>query len=431
MKIACVGNMNNMMFTLTQYLRDNGSHVELFLFSDEPFLPQDDTFGEGFTDFVTTLPVSVSNFSDKKHKSRMFDLFSRFDFLIGIDIAPAFMASLGLKLDIFVPHGSDAYEFPFVDAKNLLKSDAWWLKEKYLMGKLQKIGIENAKHIIFPDEYDIHFPFKHKLKIKGEYVNMTIPMVYYPQNNKVFGYDKVSDSIKKKFTILREENEVLIFSHSRQNGIDFEKKFEIHHKGNDVLIEGFSAFVKDNSNIKAKLILFEYGMDVEFSKKLIANLKIDRFVEWMPKMKRKDVLYGLSKSDIGCGQFKNSFLTCGVVNEVLALNIPLLHYRKDSLYKKEYKNLYPIMNVNTAEGIKDSIEGFVNSKKQRVKLNSFNWIDEYTVKRPINFILNKIESSPKERRNVLSFENRMRIYCKKKHVKVLIVLNKLRIKITF
>ena len=46
MRIACIGNMNNMMFTLCRYLRDNGYDANLFCFKDEAvnFLPGTDSF---------------------------------------------------------------------------------------------------------------------------------------------------------------------------------------------------------------------------------------------------------------------------------------------------------------------------------------------------------------------------------------------------
>ncbi|MBL4635548.1 MAG: hypothetical protein JKY56_16935 [Kofleriaceae bacterium] len=312
-----------------------------------------------------------------------------FDFFIGTDLAPTITTLIGKKLDVFIPHGSDIYDLPFEKKRGKGTNKVWWLSEKETLSKLQKIGIEQCKTILFPDEYEIHFPYKNKLKTTAQYHNTSGPMVYIPQYANL----EKNPQIKSLqwypfFKKLREENDLIIFSHSRHNGFDLSPNMAIHQKGNDILIEGFAHYIKANPSIKAKLIFFDYGMNVQASKELISALEIDENIVWMPLMPRKEIMLGLNMADISCGQFDNSWLTCGVVNETLASNIPLLHYREDELYEGDYEDLYPLLNAKTSEDIHERLTAFIAEKESYNQLakQGSKWLKKYTVDNPLRII---------------------------------------------
>lgn len=395
-KIACIANINNMMFILCRYLRDKGMDAQLFTLQDEPahFSPEADSYDTDYIHYHTPLPLAKSTLFDNSSIELIKKELDPFDFYIGTDIAPAIMTLIGKKLDVFIPHGSDIYALPFDQIRPEKTDKKWWLTEKITLGKTQRMGIENTQIILFPDEYDIHFPFKNKLHTEAKYFNTSGPMVYIPQ------YKNIAESPAVKYLEyahiykrIRKENELVIFSHSRHNGFNLGEDLAIHQKGNDILIKGFGLFKKKNQLLSAKLILFEYGMDIKASKDLIDALEIQKDVAWMPLMQRKEIMFGLNLADISCGQFDNSWLTCGVVNETLASDIPLLHYRDDKLYSKDYPNLYPILNANTAEEIAHALEKYLEHKqhyKTEAKMGSV-WLENYTVKKPLQYILNQLD----------------------------------------
>jgi hypothetical protein len=103
MKIACIGNYNNMLFSVARYLRD----LHLYHFhKSEPthFHPHADSYlsQEELDKFVFKLE-SIHFFS-LKFNSYFKNIFSKYDFLIGSDWAPAIAERTGRKLDIFIPH---------------------------------------------------------------------------------------------------------------------------------------------------------------------------------------------------------------------------------------------------------------------------------------------------------------------------------------
>ncbi len=405
MRIACVANINNMMFILCRYLRDEGFDAELITLADEPahFSPSADSYKDDYLSYYTVLPFTKSTVYSPEAILEIGRKLGAYDFYIGSDIAPALLALIGKKLDVFVPHGSDIYALPFEIERPLKTNKVWWLREKTTLRKFQEIGIRYTTTILFPDEYDIHFPFKNKLKTEAVYHNTSGPMVYIPQYENITKNEEVQHLPNfERFAQLRAENDLLIFSHSRHNGFHLQPSLAMHQKGNDVLIRGFANFVKKASHLRCKLILFDYGMDVEASKRLIEILEIEEFIVWMPMMQRKEIMLGLNMADISCGQFDNSWLTCGVVNETLASNIPLLHFREDTLYTRDYATLYPIMNAKTDKEIEERISQYMTeplSFKQDAQ-NGAAWLHQYTVQNPIRIIKKMIESKAVDTTNL-------------------------------
>lgn len=415
MKIACIGNMNNMMFTLCRYLRDYNMDAHLFLFNDEAghFLPGADTYDEKYKAYTATLPVGRANlFQVKQNRKKLKEIFSGFDFFIGTDLAPALMALIGKQLDVFVPHGTDIYHFPFITKPDKTVNKIYWARSIYLVGLLQKIGAQQAPVILFPDEYDIHFPFKKKLNCKGKFHNTSAPMVYATQYHdpavkalfKNLGHYHLFETVRNKYNMV-------VFSHSRQNGFDLEGKERIHYKGNDSLIKGFSGFVKQHPSVSAGLVLFEYGMNVKASKDLVISCGIEDKVIWMPKMDRKEIMAGLMTADIGCGIFGSSWLTCGVVNEVLAVGKPLLHFRDDSLYVKDYASLYSLLNAHSAAEITAALSKYV-AQTEKIKNESTEgtaWLEKYTVEQPLGIIGKAVQAQHTKGGRRLGFATRVQV----------------------
>ncbi len=409
MKIACIGNMNNIQFTLCRYLRDKGLDAHLFLFSDEAihFLPEADSYTTEFKKFTNTLDISKETLFDRSRVKNVKKILEEFDFFIGTDVAPALLRLINRKLDIFIPHGSDIYSFPFDTKFTKGVNKVWWLRTIWFTGKLQLEAIENCELIIFPDEYETHFPYRSKLKSGPTFVDGTAPMLYTPQYSEL---NKISpDSLQhaKNFLAIREKFDLIIFSHARQNGSKLSEKDKIHEKGNDKLIKGFAQFCRNQPNSNACLILFEYGMDIDSAKKLIEQESIESRVIWMPKMQRKEIMYGLSLSDISCGEFENSWLTCGVVNESLALNKPLLHFRDDKLYESNYAELYFLLNAFSEGDITSQIEKFNQAKKETNQKASAGskWLEKYTVNRPVHLITEKIQEAKSSYEKYSVFSN--------------------------
>lgn len=395
MKIACIGNMNNMLFSMCQYLRDNQIDCDLFLFEGEPFLPEHDSYTKDYEKFCFVLPIGKSTLYQKSKRKKVRNILKNYDFFIGTDLAPALFYSIGLKLSIFVPHGSDIYTLPFIDRLPSKKNKKlWWLTDVFFVSQMQLRGVRQVPSIFFPDEYEVNYPFKKSLNTRSKFYNFSVPMLYAPQYKDL---DLIAQTEKSEniafFSQLRAQYDFIVFSHSRQNGSNLPLEMKVHEKGNEQLIRGFAEFISKNQSLNTRLILFEYGMDIEFAKNLIKTLTIEKFVIWVPKMKRKEIIFGILASDVGCGIFANSWLTCGVVNEILVTGTPLIHYRDDALYQKDYTELYPMYNAKTPTEICQALNEVLAAKKNNVLRSraGIEWIEKFSVNQPVNQALELIK----------------------------------------
>ena len=140
------------------------------------------------------------------------------------------------------------------------------------------------------------------------------------------------------------------------------------------------------------MITLEYGNDVNESKKLIDKLNISKFVEWLPLMPRKELMVGLSMSDIGIAALKDSTLIYGTVFEILSMSVPLMMNRNDINYNSQHKTLYPILNVKNETDVSQIFTDYM-SNKGKYKIigeEGFKWLRENQINKPLKKIVELI-----------------------------------------
>jgi len=381
MKVACIGNMNNNFFSLTRHLRDRGIEAHLLLLDNEMphFHPSMDAYDLEYQKFTTTLSWGKQFGFLKKTKKEISQVLNKYDFLIGCDTVPAFLHKTGRRLDVFTPYGADIVYFPFFKFVNPKYQLAYYLFSKY-----QKSGIQNARFVNFDYNNKDYEKLFLNLKCKGRRLKFAVPMVYTPVHNP----DSIEDYYAQshwygEFLKIRKRYDIIVFHHARHVWKDRIKCFD--WKANDKLFRGFAEFVK-LKKANPCLILFEYGPDVNETRKLIKELGIEKNVRWFPQMARKDIMIGLKLADIGTGEFYWSWLLCGVVCEVLAMAKPLMHYREDHFYKELYPELYPIMNVRNSHDVSTALSDYAARPNyyRQMGEKGRQWLQRYAIDRPID-----------------------------------------------
>lgn len=388
MKIACIGNMNNTFFTIVRYLRDRGIDAELLLTNYEIsyFLPFNDTFDFEYKQYTKQLywgmPKTFLFTSSKKIKSDLMP----FDFIMARSATPAFIEKAGRNIDLYVPYGGDIGSMPFLfetGIKGVLN---------FLFKIYQKKGIQNS--FCINTQY-FHSVFKkkiEKLKILHKTHYFGVPQIY----NKIFSNNTIEQYYNKskwypEFKKVRDKFDLVVFHQSRHvwNKSKRLKKNEITpycFKGNDILIKGFSKFVKDKPQVNACLVLFEYSRDFLDSKKLISELGIENNVRWFPVMPRKELLIGMSLFDISTGDFDIGWTTSGVIEESLAMGKPMLHYLDSEVPVIEGVSDYPFVNVQTASDIYNTLKDYCSypSHYKKIGIDAGEWYDKYYVRKSID-----------------------------------------------
>jgi hypothetical protein len=393
MKIACIGNVRQVLFTLSRFLKDLNYDVTLFIYPEDHFLlPSADCYDDSYaayTEYMNWLPQNFYRVNGSEIRKRL----EKYEFIICSARVPAFLNKAGLKVDIFVPHGSDIYKAPFYNISKF--PTARKIKNK-ILAENQRKGILNSDHIFYDRTNREQEALLAQLNYQGNRIEKAPPMIYTKQYHPeaIKEYYK-SSKYFSTFKKIRDENELVIFHHVRQC---WKKKDDdianfFGNKGNDILFRGFAGFVHHNSAIKAKLLLFESGPDVVDSRELIKDLKIEDKVVWFPVMERKELMIGIRLSDIGIAELSHSWLSYCAIFEFLAMAKPVITFRDDSLYVGLYPELYPVINVSTSAGIEESLSNYLANPGQYREMGNRaqKWFYRYGIQEPMDEFIRIIE----------------------------------------
>lgn len=380
MKIGIIGNMNNSYFSLARYLRDEGLDCELLIFDNEPahFDPSCDTFSTDYTTYCKHIAWGdPAHFLQQDFTVVEKDL-APYSFLIGNGPAPAYTAKIGRRLDIFIPYGYDIYSLPFlrlVHPKRLLAYAA--------VGRYQRKGIKESSYILFDRTNAAFEKVIKKLAYPGKRIISPAPMIYHKDYESGWQQAAKPDVTLQK---LRQGADFLLVQHARQSWKTSGDYWAF--KGNDLLIEGLARFVADHPAVNLKLVLFEYGADVEETKKLIDKCGIAAYVLWMPKMPRNQLMFVVAAADLIIGELHHSWLTYGVAIEALCLSKPLMHKRIDKEYAADYPQLYPMLHASSAASVYDGLKKLVQNKSSMDAMGDEGrqWFLTYCVERPLAII---------------------------------------------
>jgi glycosyltransferase involved in cell wall biosynthesis len=355
MKVACIGNMNNMLFSLVRFLRDRGVEADLLLEANEypHFHPSHDSFDLSYQAYTRRLDwLTIAAYAAISPGRLHADL-DRYDFLIVCGVALPFLERIGRRADVFFPHGSDLYYWPFYGAKM-----KWHQRVRnrpyYQFYEAQGRGIREARVVNQEDGNALYRNALLKLGALDHTYYFGCPMVY----TGIYAPDCIGSHYGRsawyrEFKQIRDSADLLVVSQARHEWFSADPMYA---KGNDRLIRGFAKYLRDSGDRRACLALFEYGNDVEKSKQLATNLGISSFIAWLPLMARKEIMVLLSMADITCGEFYAGCIGGGTTWEGLASGKPLLHYyRADELDFGAFSGVYPAIEAGDEYAIAEAL----------------------------------------------------------------------------
>ena len=383
MKVALIDNMNNCFFSMSRYLRDLGVDANLYEVSNSQiyFRPKDDTFKDtSKMDWIHNFPVDITPkswiFLDKESIANEFE---GYDLVISSGLSSAYLEKAGVLSDIIIPFGSDLYAMPFYkfkfslsvkeSLKSLIRADyAKYQKRAYL--KTRAVAIQAGSKL-----YE-----EPLLKLNINWLDIHPPMLYTLEDTSNIDLkDYVDIEVLKSL----EESEFVVFNHSRQywatnedNLEDFDKFLGL--KRNDRVIRAFAKFLERTKLKSPKLVLFEYGQDVKYSKELVSELNIEDSVIWMPKSPRKVIRILLQRyCNLGTDQFREgiSMGLTSVAYEVLSSGVPLL------AHTAKMDNFYSTSPIIEALKMQDILDKFIDyeknpSKYKEIGEESKKWFDD-------------------------------------------------------
>lgn len=416
MKIGLIGNMNNNNFALLRYFRDLGADAHLLLYANDGkwllnhFKPEADTWSiEKWSPFIhqtdiPNAPVAALGFpfswilsyrslirakmglqdgwihhvSTKQIRSA----YDNYDVLIGSGISPATLSRVGMVLDIFYPYstGVEFLKSPEFISRNAESGGVGRLVFNKI-AKQQMMGIKAAKNVLSA-EFGITHNILLDIGIKPHL--LAIPIIYIekelPEAPPTKDLSRVTAKVDgSEFTILHHSR--LMW---RKPAALSSQEWIKQSKNNDWLFHAFSALINQRKNLKARMIVVEYGPDVEATKKLAGELGISDLIDWLPVMGRRELLWLLSRVSVGVGEFYDLPRTIwgGTGWEVLASGKPLLQGM--NFEEDEFDQVYgypppPMLPVRKKEDIMKHLLDMVGDPEKRIAIGhgAKEWFNRY------------------------------------------------------
>jgi hypothetical protein len=396
-RIAIIGNMNNVGFTIMRYFRDLGSDAWLLPFSNDGtgglshFKPQDDSWDIAkWEKYIRTLPAPNSTEAIIGHppalrlppsRRRLDAALEGHDVFIGSGIAPALFERLNRRLDAFFPYGV-GIEFygEHVFLARMRTSAVRRLLHRRVQA-LQEAGIRNSRCCLNAEMSVTRESFE---RMKRPFERIGLPAVY---NREDLSNVRTPDWLRAALGRI-EKSEISLFSAARllwvRDPLIRNEDWASYSKNSDWLIQGLAEFVRKRSEARPLLTLVEYGPDVNATKRLIFELGVSDFVQWLPRMSRRELMLCLSASDAGVGEFymQPGLLWGGTGWEVLASGKPLLQAFNFSA--AEYKAAFghappPLLDVKSAAQVSGHLEALYQDPQmgRAMGRTALGWFDEH------------------------------------------------------
>ncbi|MCB0339589.1 MAG: glycosyltransferase [Bdellovibrionales bacterium] len=379
--------MNNNLSVLWRFLLDAGYDATLLTLPGEP-----DHFSLSADSFRRNHPI------ERVSTLELFDLrrflsippaqirraIKPYDFVIACGASLGFLSRAGIPIDLAIPYGAEfldhgSYRLTRPNILHHFNAYVYWNKQAF------RHSI-NSLMLDYTNPWYESFFEKQRSGAKRYY--LAPPMIYAPEFSPETMSSLPADSdIVERFAELRRKFDLVVFHHSSHNWRNPRRVWT--YKGNHNLFIGFAEF-KRKTGANACIVTFEYGLEVDETKKLIGELGIESEVYWFAKTPRKNLLQGIHRADVVVGEMnpERSFNTYGVALEAMAMGRPLMHHRQDSLYHRYHKELYPMLNASSPEDVEEGLTWALQcpAERERMGEQARLWFNNYGVEKPLALV---------------------------------------------
>lgn len=334
LKILYAGNLAGNGYYHTKILRSQGINIELVM-EKNPSVRSDplrrDATLQKYPDWI--------KFYDMKKNSWKFSLLktmrnNKYDLIHAHAEMPIF-AFLSRKNFIAQTLGSDLSEMAFSNS---------------LKGRLLRLAYKKAVLVIFTSPKDPKLLEKLNIE-KTIFLPPIWDMSFFTPKNVQ------RDSYQDQFVIFHPSSHI----------------WDV--KGNDILLRGFSKFLKNFPN--SILLCIDWGKDVEKSKELIKKLELENNVKFLNHLTSDELLYYYNMSDVVADQFIHHGIG-GVGMESFCCSKPLIVSCHENAYKNLHSQPPPVNHATTENEITSKLEELTDRKKRdQFGKMGLNWFHHY------------------------------------------------------
>lgn len=355
MKVALIGNLVNMAYNITKFLRRRGIEADLLLSKSEigtsnpvwedPELKEHWPEWIRFWDDYSRLTWHgrlLASIPKVRILTPIFQL-RKYDLIHSFCTASTYSQFTGRPY-IATATGSDLRELASENTKAGRRMRRAFIKAKIVffasdeghVQQVKKLGLAQAQFLPPIIDTDKYAPF--------------------PSNMRKTNYE---------FTIFHPSR--LDWSYQ---GVDRSST-----KGNDRFFKAFARFVKEGYN--AFLTIIDLGVDREKTRELIAELGISENVEFVPKMSKNDLIKYYNEADVVIDQFDVGSLGY-VALEGMSCAKPVIVYVNTECYKVCYPDLPPVLNARSEDEIYERLlEVSDRARRETIGKNAREWILKY------------------------------------------------------
>ena len=181
---------------------------------------------------------------------------------------------------------------------------------------------------------------------------------------------------QRKLLQLKLDADFLFFFPTRQDWVEGTGYAD---KANDIFIRAIAKLRA--SGYRVGVVCCNWGGNVEESKNLISELRLDRYVEWVPTLPIIPFERMCKAVDIVADQFKLGAFG-GVVFKAMAVGAPILSYLNEDLLRAQYSVLPPVINCSTVDDIFDQMQWLIRNPNalREIGRQSKQWITDHHAK---------------------------------------------------
>jgi glycosyltransferase involved in cell wall biosynthesis len=285
MKVHLYGNTLNNAYNLTVFLRKHGIDATLFLDNhspaaqDYPSWEDSDLTLDKLPNWIKYYPTKPFFLLPNRITRKMIKDFGKCDVALVSCFGP--IVAMKAKVPfVFYSVGSDLNSINILEELKSLFNSPATLKAKLMRvvkiitySPLQKIAIQKrANKILVLMGYQVN-----------TYINKFNLQHKTTKGRLAWDINKYAVEVDKNLFEKYKAFDIVFFMIARHNFASI----YLDPKGNDKFLRAFSSFVKEKKNVK--LILINKGTDVHLSKKIIDNLAIGHYIEWVEQMDKNGV----------------------------------------------------------------------------------------------------------------------------------------------
>jgi hypothetical protein len=385
--------MNNAGFALMRYFRDLGADAWLIPFSNpEPhFAPEWDTWEWDkwrpflrpplFPNNAQAVLGSPKTLQSPPSKQRIRAALDGYDRFVGSGVTPALFHRIGRTLDIFFPYsmGIEYYDSGGFQGRMAASPIRRLLHRR--VRALQARGIRSTRYCL---NAELSLTRKSFEEIGKPFLRLGVPAIYNKEDAS-----RIEPSARLREILDRMSRaDLALFGAARQMWIRnphiSEADWPSHTKNSDWLIRGLAEFVRSRPQAKPLLVIVEYGPDVEATKRLVEELRIGEYVQWLPVLPRREIMLLLEASHIGVGEFYTSpgLLWGGTGWETLASGRPLLQAFNftSASYEAEFGHAPPpILDAKSAADVSRQLSFIFDQadKGRSIGAPAAQWFDQH------------------------------------------------------